>query len=467
VTFTSQRRTPPSWWRRRAGVRARMALIATVTVGLTLAAGSLLFVVALQRNLGTTLDGALQQQAQALADTVHAEGVSGLNLRRRVGESNVIQVLAMDGTVLTASTGLEGEAALTRARPGPGGHQATTRSRLPVGADEPYRIVALGLTGPSGQPMIVVVAQSMESVTVGTSTVAKLLLIAAPLLLVLVAAITYWLSGRALRPVEAMRRQVTDIDSRNLAARLPLPAAHDEVWRLGRTLNHMLDRLESAASAQRRFISDASHELKSPLAAIQATVEVAETYPETADWRQTNTDVLGESRRLERLVTDLLLLARADEHGLQLRREAVDLDDILKSEAARLRSTTSLTVTTRVVPVQMLGDRDQLQRAVRNLVDNASRHANSTVLIQLTVGSGMAQVDVLDDGPGIAVEDRERVFDRFVRLDDSRTRAVGGTGLGLAIVRQIAQAHGGVIAFVDAPVGALARLCLPLQADLT
>ena len=450
------------WWRRRAGVRVRTALIAAVAVGAALAGGSVLFVVLLQRSLATALDGALLQQAQTLADSVHQEGVTGLDLRRRVGESNVVQLLDEHGSVLTASPGLEGEAALSSARPRPNRHLKLTRRHLPVGSDEAYRILALGLTSPSGQSMTVVVAQSLENVTASTSTVAGLLLVGAPLLLLLVAGLTYWLSGRALRPVEAMRLQVADIDARTLAARLPLPEAQDEVWRLGRTMNHMLDRLESAASAQRRFVSDASHELKSPLAALRASVEVAQAYPETADWNGAGEVVLEESLRLERLVADLLLLARADERGLQLRKDDVDLDDVIGAEAARLRATTSLHVTSHIEPVRVVGDRDRVQRAVRNLVDNASRHAHTTVSMSLSSDGNVAQIDVVDDGPGIPAADRQRVFDRFVRLDDSRTRAVGGTGLGLAIVRQIAQAHDGDVAFLDVPAGSLVRLRLPL-----
>ncbi len=444
-------------------MRVRTALIAAVAVGTTLAAGSVLFVVLLQRNLATALDGALLQQAQTIADTVHQDGVAGLALGRRVGDSNVIQLLDQHGTVVATSPGLEGEAALTAVRPPPTTHVAATRRDLPIGAGGPYRVLVLGLTDRTGQRMDVVVAQSVQGVTATTRTVTGQLLVGAPVLLLLVAVLTYWLSGRALRPVEAMRRQVADIDARTLAVRLPLPEAEDEVWRLGRTMNRMLDRLESAASAQRRFVSDASHELKSPLAALRASVEVAQAYPGTADWTRTGDVVLEESLRIERLVADLLLLARADERGLQLRREDVDLDDLVDAEADRLRSTTSLRVTTRIEPVRVVGDRDRLQRALRNLVDNASRHAETSVTLTVSTDGDLAQVDVVDDGPGVPAADRLRVFDRFVRLDDSRARTAGGTGLGLAIVRQIAQAHEGDVAFVDVPAGSFVRMRLPVS----
>jgi signal transduction histidine kinase len=228
-------------------------------------------------------------------------------------------------------------------------------------------------------------------------------------------------------------------------------------------MNYMLDRLESAASAQRRFVSDASHELKSPLATLRASVEVAQAYPDTADWSSTGDVVLEESLRLERLVADLLLLARADERGLQLRKDDVDLDDIIDAEAERLRATTALVVTSHIEAVRVVGDRDRLGRAVRNLVDNAARHATVNVGLSVYGEGDMAHIDVSDDGPGIPAADRLRVFDRFVRLDDSRTRSIGGTGLGLAIVRQIAQAHNGDVAFLEVPRGSLVRLRVPLR----
>ena len=438
-----------------------MAMIAAMAVGLALAGGSALFVLLLQWNLRGAVDAALVQQAQNLAEAAHQEGAAGLDLRHRVGDSNVIQLLSASGTVLTASSELDGQAGLSSARPSPGSYVMFTTHLS--GADEPYRLIALGLTDPNGQALVLLVGQSNEPVATSTSTVTRLLLVGAPALVLLVAALTYWLSGRALRPVEAMRRQVADIDARSLGLRVPLPAAHDEVRALAHTMNRMLERLESAAGAQRRFVSDASHELKSPLAALRASVEVSQAYPDRSDWPATGEVVLQEALRLERLVADLLLLTRADERGLQLRRDEVDLDDIVTAEAARLRSTTALEVLIQLKPVRVIGDRDGLQRAVRNLVDNASQHARSSVSLTLTVIEQHARIDITDDGPGVPLAERQRVFERFVRLDESRARAAGGTGLGLSIVAQIAAAHDGDIAVMDSPTGGfLVRLSLPL-----
>ncbi|MDX6218024.1 MAG: hypothetical protein QOG99_3608, partial [Frankiales bacterium] len=234
--------------------------------------------------------------------------------------------------------------------------------------------------------------------------------------------------------------------------------ARDEVWLLGGTLNRMLDRLESAVRAQRQFVSDASHELRSPLAVLRTSVEVAVAHPETADWQGTADVLLEETHRVERLVADLLLLANADERGIQMRREDVDLDDLLAAEAHRIRATSSLDVLTRIQPTRVRGDHDRLARVLRNLVDNAARHATGRIELSLASGPGGAVVEIADDGPGVPAEDRERVFERFVRLDVSRSRQQGGTGLGLAIVRQLVEAHGGTVGFAEASV---VRLVLP------
>jgi signal transduction histidine kinase len=229
-------------------------------------------------------------------------------------------------------------------------------------------------------------------------------------------------------------------------------------------MNATLDRLAAATDAQRRFVADASHELRSPLTSIRAAHEVAAVHPEAADLPALHTDVLAEVERLEQLVDDLLLLARSDEHGLRPRTEEVDLDDLVVAESARLRRTTGLRVITRAAPVRVCGDRHQLTRVLRNLTDNAARHAAGCVELSVEEDTGEAVVGVLDDGPGIPVAERERVFDRFVRLDASRERRAGGAGLGLAIAREIARAHGGDVGIVEAASGgAHLRLRLPVR----
>ena len=226
-------------------------------------------------------------------------------------------------------------------------------------------------------------------------------------------------------------------------------------------MNRMLDRLDAASASQRQFVADASHELRTPLATIRSVHEIAALHPEAQEWDQAGREVLGELDRVDRLVADMLLLARADERGIPLTLEEVDLDDILHQEADRLRRVYGVDVILHAPPVRAFADRHQLARAVRNLTDNAARHCDSRVELRLTRDDASATIEVIDDGPGIPPDDRGRVFDRFVRLDQSRARTQGGTGLGLPIAREIAQSLGGTLDLADSATGAQFVLTIP------
>jgi signal transduction histidine kinase len=449
-------------WRRFAGVRVQAALIAAVTVGLAIAVGSGFFLLVLHRNLQHDVDLTVRQQAQTLAGSVRRTGAAAIDLQAKLGDTNVIQLVDSRGVVVASSPELRGQPAITSARPAPGQVVLSTR-HLNLDQDADYRQIAVGAQDPAGKAFTVVVAQSLEAAEASSRIAEGLLLLGGPLLLLLVAFVTYGISGRALRPVERMRQRVAGIDARSLDTRVPIPAAHDEIWRLAGTMNQMLDRLEGAAQAQRQFVSDASHELRSPLATVRTTLEVAQAHPEGADWRATAQVVLEEAGRVEHLVTDLLLLADADERGLQLRRTDVDLDDLVESEVQRLRTTTGLQVLSNVHAARVSGDRERLARVVRNLVDNAARHAAGRVQLSLTEHAHEAVLDVIDDGEGIPVADRQRVFERFVRLDDSRTRSQGGTGLGLAIVQQLVHAHDGTVAVLPSEQGTWMQVRIPTR----
>jgi signal transduction histidine kinase len=274
--------------------------------------------------------------------------------------------------------------------------------------------------------------------------------------------------GRALRPVERIRRSVTEITAADLSRRVPEPAARDEVGQLARTMNDMLARLDDSAARQRRFAADASHELRTPLAAIRTSLEVGLAHPDTAPWPQIAQRAARQSARLEKLVQELLVLARSDDRQLVAHRDPVDLAELIEEIRATTPSPRVDLVTAGDGPGEpvVLGDREHLGRMVRNLVDNAVRFARHTVLIAVTdLPTGELGIEVSDDGPGIPVEERERVFARFVRLDSSRERASGSSGLGLAIAKEIATAHGGHIAIDRAPSGgALVRITLPRAA---
>ena len=446
------------------GVRARTAMSATLVVAVALALAAVALVVLHRRQLVHGLATVAQQQGAEVAAQITEGGIGAVDIAAvsaTAGERALVQVVNVDGTVASASASVQGESSVSLAKPGAGEVVVTEAKSLPIGDGEPFVVVTTGVQTGSGVARVVT-AQSLETVERSTSVVLTLLGVGIPLMLLVVGGSSYWLAGRALAPVEAIRRRVGEVSAVDLDARVPVPASGDEIARLAETMNAMLARLQESASSQRRFVADASHELRSPLATIRAATEVASSHPEALDWPAAAVTVLAETERLERLVGDLLLLARADEHGLVMRMDEVDLDDIVTEEAARLRHGGILDVVVDVRSVRIRGDAQHLIRAVRNLTDNASRHASRTVEVHLRSMDGTAWVDVVDDGPGIPMAERDRVFERFVRLDASRERESGGTGLGLAIARQIARAHGGDLTVIYGTPGPGSRLRLTL-----
>lgn len=448
--------------RRFGGVRLRTTAAATLAVAVFLAAAADVFVVVQRHQLEATITEAAVQQAEDISALVARHGAAA-DLAAGGGEQSLVQLVDASGTVVAASASITGEPAVVAARPAPGTTRTLTSGQLPIGENEDFVVVARGVTGPDG-PVVVLVAQSLEVVSQSTDVVIGLLLVGYPLVVAAVAVTAYWLVGRALSPVEAIRSQVAQIQGADtLTARVPVPAGHDEIHHLAVTMNAMLERLDAATQTQRRFIADASHELRSPLATIRAAHEIAAVYPQSTDWDETGRDVLAELDRLDRLVADLLLLARTDEHGLPLHVVDVDLDDLVRHEADRLRKLGSVRVTVEAAPVRVQADPARLARVLRNLTDNAARHARSRVTLRVHADGHQARVEVEDDGVGVAEADRERIFDRFVRLDDSRARATGGAGLGLAIAREIATAHGGELRVEQGGTGARFVLTLPLD----
>ena len=273
-----------------------------------------------------------------------------------------------------------------------------------------------------------------------------------PLLLIAVGVATWLAVGNSLSSVRSIRTRVEDISVADLSERVPVPPAKDEIRRLALTMNHMLADLDHAMSSQRQFVADASHELRSPVAALQTTLEVAQRTGaglSPADLDSVTDDV----HRLGQLVSDLLLLARMADTPGGLREVDVDLDDVVRAQAARLRDASDLQVQVRADPARVLGDPGQLTRAVANLAENAARFARQQVLLTVTTAGDRAVVRVEDDGPGIPEDRRQEVFDRFVRLDEHRARDDGGAGLGLAIVREIVQRHGGEVELHDSDLG--------------
>ena len=360
------------------------------------------------------------------------------------------QVVDASGAVVASDRAISGIPAVATIPVSPGEQRVVTLDDIlegyedePAGLEDqgPYAVVALGVTLPSG-PGTVVVAASLEDAAQARSAVLPLLGIGLPLLLILVGFTVWVLTGRALDPVEEMSAEADRISALALDRRLPLPAAGDELHHLATTLNDMLERLEDSAIKQRRFVADASHELKSPLTVVRTIVDVA-ARDGSLD-AGVVADLSSEIERMRSLVSDLLFLATHDESHLLERVDEVDLDQVVMSAASALRVPRDIEIeTSRIRPARVMGDADRLGQLMRNLIENAGRHADSMVWLETGERDGRGVVVVSDDGPGIPENESERIFERFVRLDESRTRDTGGSGLGLAVARAIVRDHGG------------------------
>jgi signal transduction histidine kinase len=433
-----------------ATLRARVTAVAALAVLAVLTAASAGLVAAQRAALLDSVDEALDQQADAVASDLDAgRPVRGSDLP---SEDVLVEVVAADGTRLAASEGLD--------RRLPRGEASGGATTVGLGDGAVARLLIRDVDGAT-----VLVAGNLDDLRDSTNALAGALVVAVPLTGAVLAGVVWWAVGRALSPVEDIRARVDSISAARLDRRVPEPDTPREIARLARTMNAMLGRLHRSAEQQRRFVADASHELRSPLARMRAELEVDAAHPESADPASTAASVLAETVGVQRLVDDLLLLARSDAGVLAPpRREPVDLDDVVDTVVGGLRRTGERRIDTAGVhPVQVSGDRPQLERLVGNLLDNAVRHARNRIVVALArAPGGGAALSVADDGPGIPADERERVFERFTRLDDARTVGAGGAGLGLAIARDIAERHGGRLSVGDGGVsGAVLVLTLP------
>lgn len=442
---------------RRTGfgsVRTRITAAAAAVVGGAVGAGAIGLLSVTRSALLAGVDETASLRAGEAATLVaagHAE--RHLPVPVHAGEDDVlVQVVDGDGRVVAASPN-----ALDHAPPGLDGLRrhgrrwlGTVRG-LPIDPDDRFRVLAQRADSPAG-PVTIFVATEMK---VFDDTVAALrasLQVGAPALVVLVAGMVWVLVGRALRPVERIRSQVAEISAAALDRRVPEPAVNDEVGRLARTMNAMLDRLQASAERQQRFTADASHELRSPLASARAQLEVAAAHPETTTVEILAGELLTENQRMERLVGDLLFLARSEDGTRACPAREVDVDELVLAEVTRLRPDGRVRFElSGLSGGRTRGQAEELARVVRNLIENAVRHAATTVTITLRADDHGVELAVADDWCGIPPEDRDRVFDRFTRLDTARGRHQGGAGLGLAIVRDIVTAHGGDIRVEDPP----------------
>lgn len=458
--MSSVTRQPARWT-----VRTRSTVAATLVVTLGVAVASAAMLLALYQTLQRSSQAAAQTRASQLVEQLRTDEPTELDpgLLGTDGQIGVIQVLDDRGDVLLASAGAPRTPLVSMVLP-PNQSVSVGRVQLPAERGD-YWVVARGANTPAG-PVTVLVGGDREPVETTVSTVGLLLGISGPLLVALVAWATYVLVGRALAPVEQIRAQVAAISTDQLDERVPVPPTGDEIAHLARTMNEMLSRLESGHTAQHRFISDASHELRSPLAAISAALDLAHNRTELLDAELIDESLIPETRRMRDLVEDLLLLARSDEQQLSGHAGHVDLDDIVSAEKARLHTNPTLQVQSHISAARVTGDTGQLTRMVRNLVDNAARHAHRIVELHCERTGELAVIRIGDDGPGIPADQHQRVFERFVRLDAARTRDGGGSGLGLAIVAEIVTAHHGTVRISDRTGGGTCvTVTLPADTD--
>jgi signal transduction histidine kinase len=430
-----------------ASIRARLTAAACLVVAGALLVGAAVILTVLRHTLDENLDDAAVQRAKDVALQVR-NGTLDTPLAVHGDEDAFIEVRDAKGRAVARTSNLKQDVPIARFRPEDDDPEIRTQ-KIPVrGEEDDFRIVGLNAQGTAYGAVTIYVVASLDRVKETAMAVRHLLWWGVPLLVALVGAIAWFVVGRALRPVESMRTEVAEITAQDLGRRVPVPTARDEIGRLATTMNDMLDRLQQSAERERRFVADASHELQSPLASSRADLEVALAHPESTEWEETARAVVADNERMTRLVGDLLFLAQSDDNGApRARRSLVDLDDVVREEVSRLRAPEGLIVdVSGVRPAEVRGDADQLARVVRNLLENASRYARSAITVTVsTNGTGRTELAVADDGPGVPADQRDRIFERFARLDDSRSRATGGTGLGLAIAREIVESHRGTI----------------------
>ncbi|GGW47640.1 sensor histidine kinase [Streptomyces galilaeus] len=478
--------------RRLASVRARATLGTTLVVAVALlAAGA-----AVLLSLWTNLSDQAGTQAERTAREVAAELAAGQPYRALSldDDDRPVQVVTEDGTLVAVSEHLErisgtGTDTVRPASPpaaapsgegdgagdGEGDSDAedddsagaaglrpgeiaedpaySDGSATVDGESADYRFAAVEVETEDRGTLTVYAGAPLSTERTAVRTALTVMLIGFPLVLAVVAGVTWLMTRRALRPVEGIRREMAAITaSADLARRVPEPDSHDEVARLARTTNETLAALEAAVERQRRFVADASHELRSPIASLRTQLEVGAAHPELLDVPGAVEDTV----RLQNLAADLLLLARLDA-GERPAEARVDMAALAREEAAgRVR------VSVDAEPADVSGSRGQLRRVLANLLDNAQRHAREAVTVTVRREGGRAVVAVADDGDGVPEADRERVFERFVRLDAARSRDDGGAGLGLAIARDVAERHGGTLTVRGTPEGgALFELRLP------
>ena len=444
--------------RRRLSLRTRITAGALLVVVIAVCGAGLLVIEVLEREMIAQIDSTLTANADFIDRAIASDG-GGLPIEE--GPTDLfVQFLSRDGQVIGASEAALGAPAIgaSSIRPIDEDPEIATVHAPDLGE---LRVLARSMP-PDGE-VTLVVARSAANVTEVRDSLARLLIITTSVLTLLLGVLIWVVVGRALRPVGAMAQKVDAMSDRELHRRLDLPGTRDELDRLADTLNHLLERLDVAVARERRFVSDASHELRTPIAGVRALLETVPDDPDEA--AAVRAEALMTLWRLQDLVDELLTLTKADASTSGTAAHPVDLDELVLEQARRLERGTDLAIDiSRVSGGQVLGRDTDLSRLVENLATNATRFAVSTVAFSVQQRDDEVEFTVSDDGPGIAEPDRARVFERFTTLDASRSAVRGGTGLGLSIASAIVAAHDGSIAVDDAPGGG-ARFIVRLPAN--
>jgi two-component system OmpR family sensor kinase len=452
----------------KLSIRTRLTLAFAAAMGIVLAVTGFLLVHHLATSLDRTLDQGLHAQATDVAALVQ-QADTGLREAppAPVGSGgSFAQVLDAKGKIVDQTRGLGAQALLSgllleRARAKP--VLVSRTSRLGVGV----RLLAVPVHA-QDKRLVIVVGAPLDSRDQALATLRRELQIGGPIALLVASLIGYLIAAAALRPVERMRARAGSISEQDLSKRLPLPRAHDEIERLGVTLNEMLARIEKGVERERSFVADASHELRSPLALLRAEVELALESPRDEEELRTALHSIGEEvDRLSQLAEDLLLLARLDEGRLPLREETIELDELLNGVAARFErraADSDRSIEVNSSNLQVNGDRPRLEQALGNLVENALRHGAGAVSLSGREKPGCLEIHVTDRGMGFPADFGAIAFERFTRADSARTGT--GSGLGLAIVKAIAEAHGGAVGLSPQDEAATdVFLSLPTEAE--
>ncbi|HZC73603.1 MAG TPA: ATP-binding protein [Jatrophihabitans sp.] len=456
-------RMPRQWWVRQS-LRARLTLIATALFSAAVLTGVVLLLVVQRAALTRVLDQSANKTANSIVRLFHS-GKEPNPLPPATGGITAVQVVNANDVVLTASPGADRQVSIVTPQQLESVREGDRPTVTSPTSGAPLRIVGRMLG-----TRTILVATDVSRVDDSLRILTRAALIGSPLAVLLMGIATYTVVSLSLRPVAALRHGAADITAAGLAEqRLPVPGAQDEIHRLAVTLNAMLDRIDSATSRQRTFVGDAAHELRSPLASLRVQLEVGQRLGPSADWAGLIDDVLVDVDRLDRLVGDLLTLARLDESGARTERTPVALDKLV-DEVVRGYGQAQVQVVASTSPAVASGDAEALRRVVINLVDNAVRYATHEVQVSVALGTRRGKpavvLTVIDDGPGIPDEERERVFDRFYRVQASRSRESGGTGLGLPIVRDVVRNHGGRVRLTareDGAPGLRAVVILPAE----